>query len=337
MNFSVFGLTLKCNRAIPGLTPVGDLPAVDVVVDLAGALPPGHDSAKSPPVLWYISPEADQASEPVLQVWKIQDGAYYRLRYGDGIEFVVDRQGTRVWGGIPGNATLEDAAYYLLGPVFGFLLRLRGTICLHGSAVAVGGEALAMVGPAGAGKSTTAAVFAQLGYPVLTDDITTLEENRGDYLVRPGAPRLCIWPDSVCALYGSPDALPRLTPEDAVDPEWDKRCLDLTAPDYRFQSQPLALRAIYLLNERDSGGPRLEAVFNGAGLLALLSNTYGSYLVEKNTRVQEFEVLSRLMSKIEVRQVTPHPDPAYLPGMCELILKDFHTLLRPALPHKASS
>lgn len=337
MYFSVFGLTLKCNRAIPGLTPLGNLPAVDVVVDLAGPLPPGYGSAESSSVLWYASPEADQASEPVLQVWKVRDGAYYRLRYGDGIEFVIDRQGTQVWAGMPGNATLEDVAYYLLGPVFGFLLRLRGTICLHGSAVAVAGEALALVGPAGSGKSTTAAAFAQLSYPVLTDDITTLEENRGGFLVRPGPPRLCIWPDSVSALYGSPEALPRLTSEDAVDPEWDKRCLDLTAPGYYFQSRPLALRVIYLLSERDIGGPKLEAVFDGAGLMALLANTYGSYLVEKPTRVQEFEVLSRLLGKVAVRLLTPHPDPAYIPGMCELILQDYHALSRPALPNEASS
>jgi hypothetical protein len=183
---SIFGLTLKSNIAIPGLAPLPDVPEVDVAIDLAGPIPPVDDPAKSEAVEWYVSPGNHQAAEPVLRVWKLQDGDYYRFRYGDGIEFVINRRGTQVWAGIPGNATVEDAAYYLLGPIFGFLLRLRGIICLHGSAVAVGGEALALVGPAGAGKSTTAAVFAQLGYPVLTDDITTLEENRGDFLVRPG-------------------------------------------------------------------------------------------------------------------------------------------------------
>jgi hypothetical protein len=335
--YSVYGLNLVSNRAIPGLGPLSDMRAADVEVDLAGGLPPFEVSGKLAPVEWYISPGANQTAEPVLKVWKVQDGAYYHLRYGDGIEFVLDHGGTQVWAGIPGNATLEDVAYYLLGPILGLLLRFRGTICLHGSAVAVGGKVLSLVGSAGAGKSTTATAFARLGYPVVTDDITALEENGGDFLVHPGAPRLCMWPDSVNVLYGSPEALPRLTPEDAVDPQWDKRWLDLTTPGYRFQSRPLALRAIYILGERDIGGPHVEAVARGASLIALLANTYGSYLMEKSVRAQEFEVLSRLLDRAAVRQVTPHPDPAYIPGMCDLILEDYHALSRPALPKKASS
>ena len=295
------------------------------------------DLVKSPPQVWYTSPNADRADVPVLQVWKLEGGAYFRLRYCDGVEFILNREGTRVWAGWPGSAKLEDAAVYLLGPVMGFLLRLRGIICLHASGIEVDGQVLAFMGPPGAGKSTTAAAFARRGYPVLTDDITALEENRKRFWVLSGSPRLCLWPDAVTALYGSPEALPRLTPEDAVDPQWDKRWLDLAGPEYYFQSQPLPLGAIYLLGERALTGPNFEAVTGKAAMLALLANTYSYYLVDKVLRAQEFEALSRLLDQVPIRRVTPHPDPAYLPRMCELIVEDFYALSRLPISRKASN
>jgi hypothetical protein len=335
--YSVYGLTLKCNRAIPGLDPLPDLPAADVEVWVEDGVPcpdpPGASSAE----IGYVSPAVCHGEEPVLQVWKLAGGAYFRLRYWDGVEFVVDGKGTRIWARWIGKASLEEVTYYLLGPVAGFLLRLRGLTCLHASAIGVGGHALAFMGPRRAGKSTTGAAFAQMGYAVLTDDITALAESGESFGVLPASPRLCLWPDSVAALFGSPEALPRMIPEEnSADPEWDKRRLDLTGPEYSLQSQPLPLGAIYLLGARDLGGPKVEAVVNGAALMALIANTYESHLLEKPVRAQEFEVLSRLLDKVAVRQVTPHPDPAYIPGMCELILEDYHALSRPPLLSQAS-
>jgi len=334
--YSVFGLALKSNRPLPGLAPLPNLPAADVEVWL-GEGPPylDHPGAALPEV-WYLSPDAGRSEVPVLQVWKLEGGAYFRLRYRDGVEFILNREGTRVWAGWPGNAKLEDVTVYLLGPVLGFLLRLRGINCLHASAIEVDGQVLAFMGPPGAGKSTTAAAFARRGYAVLTDDITALEEKGERFWVLPGAARLCLWPEAVRALYGSPEALPRLTPEDAVDPEWDKRWLDLAGPEYLFQSQPLPLGAIYLLGERALTGPSFEAVTGKAAMLALLANTYSYYLVDKALRAQEFEALSRLLDQVPIRRVTPHPDPAYLPRMCELIVKDFYALSLPPISGKAS-
>ncbi len=71
-------------------------------------------------------------------------------------------------------------------------------------------------------------------------------------------------------------------------------------------------------------------------MLALLANTYSYYLVDKVLRAQEFEALSRLLDQVPIRRVTPHPDPAYLPRMCELIVEDFYAWSLPAISGKAS-
>jgi hypothetical protein len=229
------------------------------------------------------------------------------------------------------EATPEDLATYLLGPVSGFLLRLRGITCLHASSVAVDRQALALLGPPGAGKSTTAAAFARLGYPVLTDDITPLKEQERGFLAIPGCPRLCLWPDSVTHLFGSPEALPRLTPLDAIDPSWDKRFLDLSKTEGLFQCHPLPLTAVYILGDRsETAKPQVQPLKPGPGTLSLVANAYMNYLPDREMRARDFSRLSRVAATVPLRQVTPHSDPARIFDLCQLILDDFRSLSVPA-------
>ena len=108
--------------------------------------------------------------------------------------------GSEVWADGPENYALEDTATYLVGPVMGFVLRLRGSLPLHACSVAIGDKAIALMGPQGAGKSTAAAAFARLGYSVISEDVTALSESGGRYMVQPGYTRVNLWPESAEAL-----------------------------------------------------------------------------------------------------------------------------------------
>jgi hypothetical protein len=211
----------------------------------------------------------------------------------------------------------------LLGPILGFVLTLRGTTCLHASAVAFDNKAVALLGPRSAGKSTTAAAFARLGYSVLTDDVVAIDDRGDSFLIQPGYPRLRLWADSVGALFGAGDALPLLTPN------WDKRYLDLTSRDYQFQQKPLPLAAVYILGERsdDSSAPFVEAVSANTGMMSLVVNSYATYLKDKKMRAQEFDLLSRISARVPLRRVTPHADAAHLSRLCEIIIDDFQTVV----------
>ena len=101
-------------------------------------------------------------------------------------------------------------------------------------------QAIALCGVSQAGKSTTAAALALRGISVLTEDVTPIKDFGETFIVEPGYPRICLWPDSVKELLGSPDALPLLTPN------WDKRYLPLDGVRATFQSEPKPLGAIYL-------------------------------------------------------------------------------------------
>jgi hypothetical protein len=255
-----------------------------------------------------------EAGEPLLRIWKTARGLL-RMDYFDGMQFWLDEAGGTIWAIWPDTLLLEDAATYLLGPVLGWVLRLRGVTCLHASAVAIGGFAAAFVGCAGAGKSTTAAALARRGHPAVSDDIVALVEKDGAFVVMPAYPYLCLRADSVKLLYGSDEALP------AFSPSWDKRRLQLGENRLGFEEQPVPLASIFLLGERSAEpeAPFIEEVPPKEALLALVGNSYATNLLEREMRKSEFEVLGRLVNRIPVRRLRSHRESSRIEALCELI------------------
>src|SRR5205823_15042979 len=139
----------------------------------------------------------------IYRRWRLDGGAYFRILYSDQTEFIINRSGTQIWAQWPDRLSLEDTATYLLGPILGLVMGLRGTHCLHASVISVEDKSVALLGPPGAGKSTTAAAFARRGYPVLSEDVAAVLDQDGRFLIQPAYPRIRLWPSSVEALYGS--------------------------------------------------------------------------------------------------------------------------------------
>lgn len=315
--FSIYGLGILANRAIPGVSP-GPISSVDVRLSL-GNLPDWVGTVDPSDVEpWYTSDYKDESGAPSLKVVRLP-GKYFRFAYTDGTEFLIDHEGTNISAVWPKTLTVEDTATYLLGPIMGFVLLLRGGVSLHASAIAIDDQAIALVGPAGAGKSTTAAAFADLGYSILAEDVVTLDDRGDSFVVQPAYPCIRLWPASVKALYGAEAELPRLTPT------WDKCYLDLTQDQYDFKKEPLPLAAIYLLDGRseDPSSPSVHDVPSSEVLISLIANTYATYLMDKKMRAREFELLGRVIKNVPVRRVVPHADPANIASLCKTILADF--------------
>jgi hypothetical protein len=245
-----------------------------------------------------------------------REGGAFRLRYADGCEYHVDAGGTRVACTWPAHFTVEDAATYLLGPVFGLVLRLRGIPSLHASAVAVDGAAVALVGAAGVGKSSTAAGLCVRGHALVADDVLALRTTEdGGIAAQPAYPHLRLWPDIVPALFGPGAELPPLTPN------WDKRGLRL---DEAFHPHPLPLGAVYVLCGREAGphAPRLEPMNAMEAALALVSNGYVGWFPDRAAQARELEVLGRVARTVPVAWAVPSADPARLGEMCAMIEAD---------------
>jgi hypothetical protein len=344
--YSVFGLVIRSNVLFPGVPsvhPSGAGQDFSPEVQFHVGITPYSNAMSSPREreLTYVSSYTGESGEPVLRIWKAADEAFLRLAYYDGTQFWLSRSRQHVWAAWPANLRLENALPYLLGPVFGLLLRLRGVTCLHASAVAFGDWSVVFVGPEGAGKSTTAAAFAKRGYAVLSDDIVALSisssgasSNRdsagalltpevANFRVLPAYPHLCLWPDSVNMLYGSEDQFPRLAPE------WDKRKLVLGTIGTRFETRALPLAAIYLFGARaPEDAPLVAPAPLKTSLISLVGNTYANNLLNAAMRAEEFSVLDRLVSSVPVRMLTPHSDFDHIEQLCALIYSDFQTLPR---------
>ena len=259
----------------------------------------------------------DEQGDPLLEVCRAADDRYFRLAYSDGTDFTVDHAGQTIWASWSPPYTVEWMATYLLGPILGFALRRRGLVSLHAGAVAHGDGAVAVAGPPGVGKSTTTTCFARRGFGVLTDDMLPLVEEAGGFLAQPTYPRMRLWGDSVERFYGSPDALPLLTPR------WQKRALDLGDQGLRFEHRSRPLRAIYVLQPTPGGTTsRIEPLAGRGALMALVNNTYVNYLLDAEMRAQEFDLLGRLMARVPLRTLVlsdPRPEPDVI---CDLVLDD---------------
>ena len=300
---------------LPSVTSPSDSP--DLVINL-GHIPTtdfSHDVDK----LRYTSKYLDGGGQPSLRIWEMDGGLFLRMIYSDGTEFWIDREVRTLWAHWSKGSSLKNTLGYLLGPVLGLLLRLRGIVSLHASVVELDSRAVIFVGAEGAGKSTTAAAFARRGFAVLSDDIAALRETDGKFYVLPGYPRVNLWPDSVRMLYGSPEALP------PIMNGWEKRCLTLGSnSETQFAERPLPIGAIYILGDPQTEcGNTVESISQKTGMLDLVANTYATNFLDAGQRGREFAVLSRLVTAVPVRKINPRREVLAVQELCEAVQKDF--------------
>ncbi len=325
MQYRFFGLDFRVDSPLPGFAPTSSLPRASgsVAVSLRVAASDPADNAA-----WrnrYRAPIDGTGERPGIVIDESTLDARLRIRYADGTTFVLDRAGSDIRASWTAQSVLQDVCIYLLGPVCGLLLYLRGLTCLHASAIVHRGRALVFVGAAEAGKSTLAAAFACRGHRVLTDDILVLEEHADAVMAQPGLPRIGLWPPSVEQLWGDADALPLQVPN------WEKRYLDL-GREGLFQDTALPIGGVYVLSDREPDAmfaieplPGAEAVF------ALIANKYVTRIAEREQDQRDFVLLSSLAASVPIRRIRRSDALSDLNATCEAILADYDALaLSPA-------
>ena len=302
---------------IPGIPELKQPLEREIDINLIWGTFPGwlENLCNKDPAEYFVSPWLTETGEPHLRIFKLAEGKFYFFQYPKTIEFIVSSDAKAVWGNWQDGLSLEFASLIFLGPVMGFLLRLRGITCLHASCLVVDNRAIAIIGPSGAGKSTTVAAFVAKGYSILSDDVIPLLEKDDQYFAIPGYPRLRLWPESVAKICGDEEALPCLAPN------YDKRYL--TLPKEAFYPEPLLLQTIYLLDYQ-SQEKELAIIDDGStqNFIQLVANTYRSELLDTTMRQQEFFFLTRLLNQIQIRRIVGYRDLNKLPQLCELILEN---------------
>ncbi len=254
-NYLISGLHVSSEMELPGAVGQSSpSPVADVSVRRAAVPTSLGDGAERGPN-WEMD-----ARTVLLRIPRLA-----RLLIAQGREIVVELH--------PG-ATEQDASAYVLGTAFGILLHQRGTLVLHGAAVARNGEAIAICGQSGAGKSTLAAALCRSGATFVTDDICAVTFNSDRRpLVIPDGRRLKLWQESIEKLDFAEQR------GDAVRAGFEKY---FVAPPSIMAREPLPLRAIYLLRQaRPPLQEGIEAIDLAEAMAALDREAYRPVLRAK--------------------------------------------------------
>ncbi len=318
--YRAYGLSVASNEPIPQLRPETHDAPPDVVIDFVGD-EPQRCSVANERLVYPLDPNEGS----FFQVWRTAGGGVrISAAYGDEYAaFELDPTASLVTVAWSAGSPLQDVLLYLLGPVFGAILRLRRTVCLHGSALVMGGRAVVLIGPKSSGKSTTTTALLGRGHALLSDDITGLDFLEQEVQVRSGYPGVRLRPGSVNHLFGDVEALPRLWSDAEGRQQLDRRFLSLDDREAAFHSEPAPLSAVYVLTPWvQIGSPHLEILDPMNGLLALAANTFVDYLLEKEDRIREWKSLSRLLRDVRVGRIIRPFHLDALDRVCRLIEED---------------
>jgi hypothetical protein len=317
LRYNAFGLTFSSNLELSGVVPEQHvLPTLSVWFKSRPSLA-RQTSIDSRQI--YVSPFQDTAGRSALRIHIMGgyegDRIYWHLDFADGMEFWFDERAEIIWSDWPHGLTPRDAEEYLLGPVFGLILRLRGFSCLHASAVVANSRAILLAGDSGAGKSTTAAAMAERGHAILSDDLVPIVRSGDRHVALPAYPYVSLWPESKALLRGSPSE------SEAITSSFEKQRLLLGGLSLPFQSFPLPIGAIFNFGERQEGSLEhaIQRLAGREGLLALLGNSYIGPALTAEMRAREFKVFAEVAEMIPIYRLQPHLDLRKLEQLCEAI------------------
>lgn len=191
-------------------------------------------------------------------------GHGYLMRFEGDADFEIYPDEPRVVGW---PTPEEDPAHYqslFHNAILPLIGDHNGGLFLHGSAVAIGGRAVAFIGQSGDGKTTLAGALAKAGHPFLTEDVIELVASSGGYTLQPKPSGLRLFADSAHYLLG--DAIE--WPENASKLDVSS---DATIP---FRDQPAPLAAIVILGHDHAAELSITPIQTSAAVQLLLPHSF---------------------------------------------------------------
>lgn len=286
---------IASDMILPGL-PEAEASSAPAVTIRRGLPEDGHE--------WVTHVEGWEYTPDWVKVDHLRstDGNWYRIRYdyhGHWADFTIRSDGREVTVAAAEGEDDAEVANLIEGPILGRALRLAGEPCLHASALAADGRAVALMGASGVGKSSLAWALVQQGCRLVTDDMVGLEPEAGGLMVQPGRARLRMWPDTAERLGVVGDDSGVLFPTTVMEKIGVR---DRSA----FENVAVPLHAIYKVLPRD---PALSAPVIGElpvneRLAELAANLHGLIAPGREARRRELALLATVAMKVPVRTVT---------------------------------
>lgn len=179
-------------------------------------------------------------------LWWAKPGCFL-IRHADGSGVLV-RDGREM---IVGGVKPDMIRLLLTGSALTALLQQRRIVTLHASAALIDGHAVGFFGKSGAGKSTTAAILAGQGFPLMADDVLGLEVGEDKSVTAvPSFPKIGLWRNATEALGLS------VTAGDQRMNGVDKF---LVSPD-RFHREPARLSHLFNIEPHIEGNFQMASI-----------------------------------------------------------------------------
>jgi hypothetical protein len=232
--------------------------------------------------------------EAGVMVTLFRTGDAFRVVFDDTGCFDVSADGRRITWIPPVAPNLEAARIDILGRVFAVALDREGVIALHGSAVALGGVAVAFLAPKFHGKSTTATALVNAGGRLLADDLVPVTPGASP-MVLPSVPIVQLWPDSARRVAGSASPV-------STDQKAPKLQVAWTGSE-RNATDPVPLAAVYLLapvRPEPTGVVRRHRVSGIEAALALLGQAKVGTLLGAERRSELLHRMADLSNEVPV-------------------------------------
>ena len=284
---------------------------------LAGKEIRSRFSSSPPPPLQGAAEVLRRSIHPTRQLesiyWRFARPGCYRLYWSDAGTFDLDSRRGFVHCFLPAHPSLTAVEEVLRGPVCSFFLLEHGFEPLHAGAVVLGGRCVALVGVAGAGKSSLVAYLSRHGAKFLSDDVLPLRCQARLVRAYSGLPQMRLTPQALSAVG---KGLPLMWKT-----RWKATLQVRRAP--RHVSYPMA--RIYLLDRREAMRPkRVELIpFSPRdAFLALVAHTTNDALATTSRMQQQLRIYGQLAARVPSRRLIYPSDFQELESVRRSILED---------------
>lgn len=282
------------------------------------------NTVANPPKLVVLPPRSQRSlARAPFKTTHLPDGLawslHYRRRSGFLIrfpnlaDFILDRHAINAICRPTPATTPATIDHLFLNQVVPMAVAHRGHLVLHGSAVNVGGQALAFIGDSGQGKSTLASYFALNGSPFLADDGLVLDLDGSDVSVLAGHDTVRLWADSAAALLSG-----GARKSDPV--QFTSKARFIADETIRHTSQSHRLACIYLLRNEGAASVQIAELSTAPVLISLVNQ---SFLLDTESRVvltRHFSQLQTLVKRTRFFAFDYPRDYARLPEVRQAIL-----------------
>lgn len=245
----------------------------------------------------------------------LPDGSRY-LRWSGAFEFLIPPDGRSVTCR-PLTPRGVDAFHTHLGPSLSFAMINLGFEPLHSTTVVIDGQAVALMGDCGYGKSSLGASFVKAGCRLLTDDLLVTSLENGQILAYPGAPRVKLYPAIAKIVFGPRVKGLRLQPLTSK--------LIIPLDETRSQRTPVPLRAIYVLRPP---GPRtpshvvITTLSRRSAFVELVRNTFNMSVSDPERLERQFALATRLAMSVPIKSLSYPREFGMLTDAREAIVAD---------------